>query len=148
MRECAVCGSPCYGRYCAVCGPIERNKHRRVETGADKAYLGETGPHLCECCGGLVATRAALATDCPHGSTDADQADADEDSLSIDADTLQERLYQPSSTPDESQPQCPECGSVALSPRGNGPADSTVDAEYRCTNCSTYVDDPELGDCR
>lgn len=69
MGRCRNCGSPCQNRYCRFCGPAERVGEVPIETGADRAYLAEDGPHRCDLCGAIVATRAALAEDCSeHGA--------------------------------------------------------------------------------
>lgn len=68
MARCDVCGSRCRGRYCEICGPMERQGDRQRESEMIQAYLSEGGPHRCDLCGNVVSSKAALARDCSeHG---------------------------------------------------------------------------------
>lgn len=62
---CSVCGRE--GCSKEICPERHEEYSREVETGADLAYLDRAGPHRCDLCGGIVQTRDALASDCPHG---------------------------------------------------------------------------------
>lgn len=57
---CERCGRRCRGRYCRGCERDYRWTGYEAETGVDKAFLGETGPHKCDICDSLHATKQAL----------------------------------------------------------------------------------------
>lgn len=53
----------------------------------------------------------------------------------------QERL--PSSTPEAARARCPDCGSTSITPHNTAPDGGPAPADWKCTECKTWFDDPE-----
>lgn len=61
MNRCDHCGSRCRGRYCSVCGPIERQRGRASGLdAAQRARVSKHGPHRCDICERDFATKKRL----------------------------------------------------------------------------------------